>query len=257
MKNLVNNFTKITLKSLMVILMLALSFMGIFSAPLMSVAQTLAATNYNDFIASGLKLLKLPSSAKLKQTVAIPFGETETAGDVVNVKILDPKGAVVFDNLTADLTVYTKVAVDSTNKVYNLSPDKVGTYKVQYSVESVVSGKKDLAVQEYKIVVTGEKATMEFEENSKYIIPSVTNEDYQIVLPNPTVVDSEGNEVSNVLDNLEIIVKDSYTNTAYTSDLAAEGYFIKEVDGHYAFTPNAEADCTYTITYTYIFAMSY
>lgn len=251
MKNHINNFTKIALKSLMVIIMLALSFMGIFSAPLMSVAQTLAATNYNDFIASGLKLLKLPNRAKLGNTVAIPFGETENSGDIINVKVLSPKGEVIFDNLADDLTVFTKVTVDSTNKVYNLTPDKVGTYKIQYSVESSVSGKKDLATQEYKIVVTGNKATMEFEENSKYIIPSVTNANYQIVLPNPIVKDSEGNEVANVLDNLEIVVKDSYTNTAYTSNLADTNYFIKEVDGHFAFTPNAEADCTYTITYTY------
>lgn len=258
MKNCVNNFTKIALKSLIVIVMLALSFMGIFSAPLMSVAQTLAATNYNDFIASGLKLLNLPKKSKLGTQVAIPFGETENSGDVVNVKILDPKGTVVFDNSATDLTVYNKVVVDNSNKVYKLTPDKVGTYKVQYSVESLVSGKKDLATQEYKIVVEGNKATMEFAENLKQIIPSVANDKYQIVLPLPTVTDSEGNDVANITDNLEIVVKDSYTNTAHSSNTAnAEGNIIKTTtDGFYAFTPSGDVDCTYTINYIYTDAIT-
>jgi len=86
MKNCVNNFTKIAMKSLIVLVMLALSFLGVFSAPLMSIAQTFAATNYNNFIASGLKLLNLPKSAKLGNLVAIPFGETETAGESVAEK---------------------------------------------------------------------------------------------------------------------------------------------------------------------------
>lgn len=254
MKNSINKLSQIALKSLVALVMLALTFMGVFSAPLMSVAQTLAATNYNNHIASGLKLKKLPNSAKLKNAVDIPFGETDNSGDVVNVKILDPKGTIVFDNLADDLDVYKTVAVDSSNKVYKLTPDKVGTYKVQYSVTSG-AGLQNLDVQEYKIVVSGNKATMKFEENSKYMIPSVVSDEHTIVLPNPTVVDSEGNDVASdkVLENLEIIVKEnSQSNKTYSSDAAnEEGNIIKNAEGHYSFTPNATEDCIYTISYIY------
>ncbi|MBE5746181.1 MAG: hypothetical protein E7359_02720 [Clostridiales bacterium] len=252
MKNCINKFTKITLKCLTVFAILAVGFLGIFSAPLMNIAKLMAETDYTQFVAAGLKLLNMPKSAKLNQVVKVPFGKSDSSSDVINTKILNPKGEVIFDNFAQDLTIYTSVVKNDTTKTYDLTPNKVGTYKVQYSVEGATN--RNLAVQEYKIVVTGVKPVISFEENTKYIIPSVTNGSYQIVLPNPLAVDSQGYEVAEdkVLDNLEITVKDSYTNTSYNSDLAiVDDYFIKVVDGHYAFTPNAEADCTYTVTYTY------
>lgn len=247
MKNYVNKFTKIAIRSLAFIALVALSFMGVFSAPLMNVAQTFAATDYTKYVSSTLKLLKVPSSVKLGSTVSIPRGETDEG--TIKVVIKNPKGETIYEGANTDTT--STAEVNASGSSYVLTPSKLGTYTVEYSVAN--PNKLDLDVQTFKIAVTGTKPVMEFEENSKYIIPSVANNKYQIVLPTPTVLNSEGEEVSetNVLNNLTISIKESLNNTSYTSNLANDDYFIKKVDNHYAFTPNAADDCNYTITYSY------
>lgn len=243
MKNCIKKITNLTIKSLAVLAIAVVALLGVICPPLMKVANVMAA-GYENNIASGLKLSKMPSKAKLNETdgVKVPVGETDEAGATVNCKILNPKGTVIFDSTNA--SAYSDVKVESGKYVFTAK--NVGTYKVQYTVASVA--KRNLTTQEYKIVVSGEKATLTFAENSKQIIPSVTNGKYDIVLPYPTVKDSEGNEVEDVKPNLTINVLETYTNSSVTIEKNAEGY--------YHFTPNSEADCYYVVTYTYVDAIS-
>lgn len=248
MKNCIKKISNLTIKGFALLAIALVALLGVLSTPLMNVAKVMAAS-IEDNISSGLKIKKMPKKATLNNVVNIPFGESDRTGETVTAKILDPKGKVIYNGTD---TAEVVKGVDS----YKLTPTKVGTYKVQYSIISSIGA--SLSTQEFNIVVTADKATMSFEENSKYIIPSVTNGNYQIVLPNPSVLDSEGNEVDNVLNNLTISIKDTYTNTTqYSYNYANENNLIKKLDnGHYAFTPNAEADCSYIITYTYVDSLS-
>lgn len=244
MKNCVKKITNLTIKCLAVLAIAFVAILGVICPPLMKVANVMAA-GYENNIASGLKLLKMPSKAKLNEVdgVKVPVGEADEAGATVNCKILNPKGTVIYDSLDAEAsTKYPDVKKVSGQYVFTAT--KVGTYKVQYSVASSV--KRSLTTQEYKIVVTGEKAGFTFSENLKQIIPSVTNGKYDVVLPYPVVKDSNGDEVSSedVKNNISVSVKETHTNSIVSVTKNAEGY--------YSFKPNAEADCTYVITYSYV-----
>ncbi len=253
MKKIANKFSKIAINCLAAIATLLVAFLGVFSAPLMNVARVMAD---EAFSSSTLSLAKLKSKVKLGNDIEIPKGTTDDGQ--VNIVVKDPKNKVVFDSTRAgDFANVT----DAGTK-YTLKADKVGTYKIQYSVKGA-SSHKELQTQEFKVVVTGEKAQLSFETNSKYMIPSVVNAEHQIVLPNPIVKDSEGNDVkeAKVLESLKVVVKETATGTEYSSDLANTDYFIKKVDArkdadnndvyNYAFTPSGDVDCSYIVTYYY------
>lgn len=243
MKNCINKIKKVVITGLMALAIFAVGFLGVLSTPLMNVANILAATDYDALSTSALKLASMPKTAKLNQAggVKVPAGTTDNATDSINCKILDPKGEIIFDS--ADPSSYADVTVDAEG--YTFMPTKVGIYRVRYTVASSV--KRNLSTQEYQINVEGEKAEMEFENAA---IPSIVNGKYQIVLPNPTVTEIDGTEGN--LDNLTITVKGAYTGAeTYSSKLANDDYFIKKVGQNFAFTPNAEQDCTYYVTYIY------
>lgn len=243
MKNCIKKITNLTIKCLAVLAITIVALLGVICPPLMKVANVMAA-GYENNIGFGLKLKKMPSKAKLNETdgVKVPVGETDEVGATVKCEILNPKGTVIFDSTNA--SNYSDVKNDGSYYVFTAK--NVGTYKVQYTIASSVTRKVN--TQEYKIVVSGEKATLTFAENSKQIIPSVTNDKYDVVLPYPTVKDSEGNKVEDVKQNLTINVLETYKNSQVTLEKNAEGY--------YHFTPNSEADCYYVVTYTYVDSIS-
>lgn len=264
MKKLANKFTKIAINCLAAIATLLVAFLGVFSSPLMNVAKVMAAGGSSS---SALTLAKLKNKVKLGNNIVIPKGEAGSA--TVNAIIKDPKGATLFDStkvseyesaVDGGVTTYTikdsagtvkaKVSDDGTN--YSLKAERVGTYKVSYYVQEV-GAFRALKTQEFKIQVTGEKATLSFEENSEYIIPSVINSGNTVVLPNPIVKDSAGNDVAeaDVLNRLTVKIKNATTGDEYTSANASDSYFIKKVNNHYSFAPSGDESCSYIISYTY------
>lgn len=237
--------SNILVKALLVIVLVALSITSIFTAPALASMYVLAEAQSK--ATSALKLLNMPKTTKVNNAVKVPFGSTDDG--TVKFTIKNPKGVVVFDSTNITTAQNENVETDSTgNKFYNFTPDKIGTYSLVYSVASV--GKQNLSEQTYKLTVTGEKPTLEFAENSKQIIPAKTNEK-QIVLPMPVAKNANGQEVVLDSSNFNITVQDTATFTTYTSALAGSDYFIKEVEGKYAFTPNADNNCTYVVTYTF------
>ncbi len=249
MKKLTNKFTKIAINCLAAIATLLVAFLGVFSSPLMNVANLLA--EGSSFASSTLTLAKLKNKVKLGNNIEVPKGSVDTLDTNAQVKVVvkNPKGAIVFDSTRA--SEFSNVTDNGTH--YVIKAENVGTYKIQYSVSGSTLY-KNLKTQEYKVVVTGEKATLNFEENSQFMIPSVANANEQIVLPIPSVKDSNGSVVSeaDVLNRLEVVVKETNEGHEYSSATAdAEGNIIKKVGSHYAFTPSGEIDCSYIVTYTY------
>lgn len=254
MKKFLKKITNATYKTLSMVVICAIAFLGLLSAPLMTIVQNVMAEKVTAY-SSALTLLKMPKTAKLSENITIPFGKTDTLTDVTTVQIFNPKGVLVFKRTgTAEPTTNDiSVNINNVDETYTFKATSVGVYKVQYSVESTEYA--NISTQEYKINVTGIKPEIEFEENSKEMIPSVTNGDYQIILPFPTVKDSEGNDVdlADVKQDIDITIKNTADNKTYLGSLAGmEGNIItKTSDGYYAFTPSGDIDGTYVVTYTY------
>ena len=257
MKKISSKFSKLALGCLTSIAIMLISFLGVFSAPLMDAVTVLAEMNKN--VSSTLTVKNFQKSAKLGADVKVPYGTV--AGDDANANVIikNPNGKVIFNSKTT--TGESVVTKNDTEKVYTFKADKIGVYRVEYSMNEGVNYRA-LQTQTYEIVVTGEKATMSFEEDSKYLIPSKTNANYQIVLPNPSVKSSEGKELTEaqVLSGLEVRVKSSIETEWKSSELASDEYFIKKVVSgdtyHYAFTPSGDLNCTYTINYIYTDAVT-
>lgn len=237
--------SNIIVKAFLVIVLIALSITSIFTAPALASMYVLAEAQSK--ATSALKLLNLPKTTKVNNAVKVPFGSTDDG--TVKFVIKNPKGVVVFDSTNITAEQNANVETDSAgNKFYNFTPDKIGTYSLVYSVASV--GKQNLSEQVYKLAVTGEKPTLEFAENSKYIIPAKTNAK-QIILPTPVAKNADGQEIALDSSNFVITVQDTSTFTTYTSALAGSDYFIKKVGTNFAFTPNADNNCNYVVTYTF------
>lgn len=254
MKNLTNKFTKIAINCLAAIATLLVAFLGVFSSPLMNVANLLAESS--SFASSTLTLAKLKNKVKLGANIQVPKGNVDALDTNAKIKVVvkNPKGTIVFDSTRA--SEFANVTDAGTH--YSLKAENVGTYKVLYSVSDSTLY-KNLKTQEFSVVVTGEKATLEFEENSKYMIPSVANAKEQIVLPIPSVKDSDGKDVSeaDVLNRLEVVIKETHEGHEYSSATAGiDGNIIKKVGNHYAFTPSGDVDCSYIVTYTYTDAIT-
>ena len=244
-KNL--KLTNVLLKVTLFVVLLALAVTSFITAPVMASLYVLAQSAST--ASSNLKLLNLPSTVKVKNSVLIPLGETNDG--TVALKIYSPKGELVFDSANPT----SEQSANLTATTYNFTPSKIGTYKLVYSVASV--GKLNLTEQTYKLVVTGQKPTMEFEENSKYIIPSVTNKQ-QVVLPNPVVKNEAGEELDLTSTNYSITVQDTADYSEYYSSLASDDYFLKKLaSGNYAFTPKTnqaqttDENSSYVVKYTF------
>ena len=173
--------------------------------------NTVSAQTTNSFTVSGFK-----TELEIGDNVTLP----EISG--VTRTVIDPMGNV--------LTL--------TNNV--LSATKLGTYTVRYVKNIENSNGK--TVQEYKITVTGDKPQLKFSANNSRIIPETTNFENDIVLPVPTVVDSEGEEIANAEVSVVVTAPD-HTQTVVT---------YQELTADTGYTVDVNKEGIYTITYKYI-----
>jgi|LGOV01.1.fsa_nt_gb hypothetical protein len=191
-------------------------------------------------IGSEISIIGMPDNGTVGSALNIPKG-TSPDGTVIT-KIYDPKGSMVFDSSIDTLP-------NGPGNTYSFNPQFLaGEYSVTYSVvmadETV---KASVYSNEYKIMVTGDRATFEF-SNSDILLPETTNYDYEIVLPYPTVYDSNGDVVAlaTVAGNIVILVKKPDSTSLVLSDVDIEGTNYK------AFTPLlADGEGIYTIDYSY------
>ncbi len=183
---------------------------SIYSAIPMQNFKTVDAAIQDSFTISGFN-----TSLEIGESVTLP----EVSG--VTRVVLDPKGK--------ELTI-------TDNK---LVADIIGTYTVRYIKDIENSDGK--SVQEYKVNVTGDRPSLKFASNSDRIIPQITNYSKDIVLPVPTVVDAEGEEIENAEVSVEITSPSHEVTNVTNEQLTAENGYALEV--------NKEG--IYTITYKY------
>lgn len=173
--------------------------------------QTVSAQTSNSFSVAGFD-----TSLEIGESVTLP-----TVADAT-LTVIDPSGATL--TLTGNV----------------LTATKLGTYTVRYVKNIENSDGK--SVQEYKVVVTGDKPSLKFSENNSRIIPSTTNFEQDIVLPVPTVVDAEGEEIANAEVSVSIAKPDHTTVEVTNAQLTAtDGYAL-----------DVSIEGIYTITYKYV-----
>ena len=144
------------------VLMFALAIGGALVAPI-----TIFATG-PALVGASIVLTKMPTTAKVNTTVTIPAGDSAST---VVVTVLDPYGNPVETTLSgANRTFQAKI---------------VGDYKVSYTATNADGVKTQSEV--YIIKVTGEKAVLDFTENSPFIMQSKVGANSTLVLPYPEV----------------------------------------------------------------------
>jgi hypothetical protein len=160
----------------------------------------------------------------LPQAVAMTFeGGTHTpSGDTVDVVVKNP--------------INQTVTIKQDNGDDYVEVEYVGRYSVTFSVG-------DVEQTLYFNAVEG-VYSFEFEANTPYIIPSVMNINYtgKVVLPNPNVLDEEGNKVES--PNVEVRVLKPNTSTPLTSE-----QLVLNAENHYEFSVDTAG--TWTIEYLY------
>lgn len=151
-------------KIMVFVLMFALAIGGALVAPI-----TIFATG-PALVGASIVLTKMPPTAKVNTTVTIPAG---TSSSSVVVTVLDPHGNEVATTLSAD------------EKTRTFQAKIVGDYKVSYTTTNADGVKTQSEV--YIIKVTGEKAVLDFTENSPFIMQSKVGANSTLVLPYPEV----------------------------------------------------------------------
>ena len=121
-----------------------------------------------------------------------------------------------------------------------LTATKLGTYTVRYV--KAIENSAGKSVQEYKIVVTGDKPSLKFSSNDSRIIPAITNFSKDIVLPVPSVVDAEGEEIENAEVSVSISKPDHTEFEVSNAQLTAQNGYALDIS----------IEGLYTITYKYI-----
>ena len=164
-------------KIMVFVLMLALAVGSAAIAPITSVFAISTA-----LVGASIVLAKMPSTGKVNQQVKIPKG-TVGAQTTLDVVVKDPYG---IELSSSELT--------EEGDFYVFTPAKKGTYTVEYTAEKEGGSKKVTKV--FTIKVTGATATIDFEENTPFILQSKVGENSKLVLPVPTIkIDEE--EVEN------------------------------------------------------------
>ncbi len=179
--------------------------------PVNNNTQTVSAQTSNSFTVSGFN-----TDLEIGESVTLP-----TVADAT-LTVTDPSGANV--TLTGNV----------------LTATKLGTYTVRYVKNIANSNGK--SVQEYKVVVTGDKPTLKFSDNNSRIIPATTNFSKDIVLPVPTVESADGEEIENAEVTVSIAKPDHTTIEVTNAQLTAtDGYAL-----------DVAIEGIYTITYKYV-----
>lgn len=252
-------------KIIVMVLMVALSIGSFFISPISAIVAATAT------VGAAFTLSKLPTTAKINDTVKIPKGKTNESGASVSVIVKDPSGKDVTSELT------------DKGDYYELTPNMVGNYKVGYY--SSGEGFYNVYSNEYIIKVTGVKPTLSFADNNEQVVPKklAYKQDRAITLPSPLVKQNQDEEedakvlgqvkASDVSEDLKnhtmslsdvetlagysILAKDSKQNSV-TVDYVVKDIKIQEEDGevdgyqiNFTVTPNADTFGTYRVTYMY------
>ncbi|MFA6860394.1 MAG: hypothetical protein WCR30_03300 [Clostridia bacterium] len=182
-----------------------------------------------------ISVKNFPTTVKIDSNEGFPVVDVPNAtivngdsGENVTVVVTDPQGHVV-------------TLTEKENFAGCFTASKIGDYTVTYSLINVLSG-VTTTIKEMKISVTGETASLSFDENDSCIIPETYNSEVNkaIILPEPTVLDADGEEIEGAV--CDIVVKKG-TDAPLT---------LETVDGKRQFTiPTSVTSGTYTIRYSY------
>ena len=151
--------------------------------------------------------------------------------------------------ILATVTVKNPFGVDVTDTEVTdgfLTPNYAGIYTITYSYNNYST--------DLKLNVSGITQGVEitFEENSQYIIPSTINPEYEddalsITLPNPIVVDAEGEIMGDAV--VETTVTFSGTGTNF--ELLLNNFTDEDEVVYDVLVLDPDSNGTYTITYNY------
>ncbi|MFW6029153.1 MAG: hypothetical protein ACOCRO_02745 [Halanaerobiales bacterium] len=216
--------------------------------PNFSSAADVFAANGDDLATTGaeIDIEEMPEESQFGDILDIPKGSSSD-GDV-DIIIKDPKGNNVFESESDDISDVDNITDEGST--YELTPQMTGKYSVRYAVYSDdEEATASTMSKTFTIDVKGQKPSFEFEDNSDIILPEITNFDYELTIPYPTVYDSQDEEVdfSTMEENLTVegVEPDGDTNIDFDT---------KEIEGkdYYTFTPDSDSDVgVYTINYTY------
>lgn len=125
-------------------------------------------------------------------------------------------------------------------------PNTAGIYTITYSYNDYST--------DLKLNVTGisEGVQITFEENSQYVVPSTVNPEFEgaglnVTLPNPIVVDAEGEVIADAVVETTVTFSGSTTYDALNED----GFTDDEGVDYDVLVLDPDTNGTYTITYRY------
>ncbi|MGN1212822.1 MAG: hypothetical protein ACI4TZ_02150 [Christensenellales bacterium] len=230
-------------KIMVFILMLAVSIASFAISPALGIVMA----SGTGLVGASIALTKMPTKGEVNKPVYLPKGTSNNSADVT-IKVTDPRGKAVelgSENLVLE-------ADGEHAGQYKLIPTMVGNYKVQYTA-SAVTGYKATTSQQYIIKVTSSKATLSFDENTPFMLPTTIGENTSVVLPYPNISETgkEEDEVKGNYDTVKVVVKDA------NHDVVAEKTVTIDGKKYYVLTANKDAEentiyGTYSVAYSYV-----
>lgn len=229
-------------KIMVFILMLVVSVASFAISPALGIVMA-AGTG---LVGASITLTKMPTKGEVNLPVYLPKGTSDNSAEVT-IKVTDPRGKEVelgSENLALE------TSGDHTGE-YKLVPTMVGDYKVQYTA-AAVTGYKATTSQIYTVKVTGSKATLSFDENTPFMLPTAIGADTSIILPYPNISQTGKQEdaVKGTYETVNVVIKDSNHNVVSEKTVTIDGA------KYYVLTANKTADQktvygTYSISYSY------
>lgn len=187
--------------------------------------------------------LALPILAKIDVFAAIAYISIE---DFESTAIKDELYTIKdFVDCTDVKDPLNRSIFSSVNASGEFTPSLSGNYKITYTL-----GGKSTDLNVYVSSGVAQGTEIKFEENSKYIVPAKINpdndgEDTKVVLPNPYVVDKDGEIIDSATVTTEVLL-DGVVTTAGVATETIEG-----VD-YTTLTLNKDTEGTYLIKYKYM-----
>lgn len=190
-----------------------------------------------------------PNGVPFKYLSIQSFEETANVGSnyyIAEGVVLEFDGIDTYSQSTETVSVTVKSPVGATLAVQNdvdgdyVAVNRMGTYSVVYSYTD--DNTSEVFSHTLKFKAVEGVYSFEFEENSQYIIPSnvKTTSDKKVVLPNPTVLNEDGEEILGADVEIRVL-------TPTLTELTAPE--LVEVNGHYEFLANVEGN--WTVEYLY------
>ena len=198
-------------------------------------AIVFAETAASAVVGATITVKGMPTKAAVHEAVQIPSGSA-AAGSVVKAKVTDSTGRVVAQHSTED----------DANETFTFTPSVAGNYYIVY--EATTNGKLTTTSDKFTLKVVQSTATMEFADNSAFIVPSKVGTADSVVLPIPTVTEKE--EVEDLTGKLTVTARHEKGTAVALADVTIDGA------AHKVFTPlkdaqNKVVEGNYKIEYKY------